>query len=96
MISAISSAGALRFLTYKGTMDAALFLVFLTRLLRTTTRKVFLIVDHLRAHEAAQVDDWLEAHRERIEVFYLPRRAPELNPDEYLNNDLKDNRRYKK
>jgi hypothetical protein len=22
-------------------------------------------------------------------VFYLPRRSPELNPDEYLNNDLK-------
>jgi hypothetical protein len=28
-------------------------------------------------------------HRERIEVFYLPPYAPELNPDEYLNNDLK-------
>lgn len=89
MISAISNAGALRFMTYKGAMDAALFLVFLTRLLQTTTRKVFLIVDHLRAHEAAAVDNWLEARRERIAVFYLPRRAPELNPDEYLNNDLK-------
>jgi len=90
-ISAVSSAGALRFMTYKGTRNAALFLVFLARLLQTTTRKVFLIVGHLRAHEAAKVDNWLEAHRERIEVFYLPRRAPELNPDEYLNNDLKDN-----
>lgn len=90
MISALSNAGALRFMTYKGTMGAALFLVFLARLLQTTTKKVFLIVDHLRAHEAARVDDWLVAHRERIEVFYLPRRAPELNPDEYLNNDLKD------
>jgi DDE superfamily endonuclease len=28
-------------------------------------------------------------HRHRLEVFYLPRYAPELNPDEYLNNDLK-------
>ena len=31
----------------------------------------------------------MAAHRDRIEVFYLPRYAPELNPDEYLNNDLK-------
>jgi len=30
-------------------------------------------------------------HRDRIEVFYLPRYAPERNPDEYLNNDLKGN-----
>jgi transposase len=89
MISAISNEGTLRFMTYKGTMNAALFIVFLTRLLQTTTRKVFLIVDRLRAHEAAEVDTWLEAHQDRIEVFYLPRRAPELNPDEYLNNDLK-------
>ena len=31
----------------------------------------------------------MTAHRDRIEVFPLPRRAPERNPDEYLNNDLK-------
>lgn len=89
MISAISNAGALRFMTYKGAMDAALFIVFLTRLLETTTRKVFLIVDHLSGHDAAKVGHWLETRRERMEVFSLPRRAPELNPDEYLNNDLK-------
>jgi transposase len=91
MISAVSNEGALRFMTSKGTMDAALFIVFLARLLRTTGRKVFLIVDRLRAHDAAKVERWLEGRRERIEVFYLPRRAPELNPDEYLNNDLKGN-----
>lgn len=91
LISAISNAGALRFMTYKGTMDAALFLVFLGRLLRTTTRKVFLIVDRLTAHEAAKVEKWVATHRERLELFSLPRRAPERNPDEYLNNDLQGN-----
>jgi hypothetical protein len=90
-ISAISNTGLLRFMTYQGAMGAALFLVFRTRLLQTTTRKVFRSVDHLRAHEAAPVDRWLEAHRDRIEVFSLPRRAPELNPDEYLNKDLQGN-----
>jgi transposase len=89
MISAISNEGTLRFMTYKGTMTAALFLAFLSRLLRTTTRKVFLIVDRHAAHDAAEVDNWLQAHRGRIEVHQLPRRAPELNPDEYVNQDLK-------
>ena len=88
-ISTITNDGKVRFMTYTKTMTAALFLVFLSRLLRSTTGKVFLIVDRLRAHETPEVAQWVAAHRERIEVFYLPRYAPELNPDEYLNNDLK-------
>jgi transposase len=90
-ISAISNRGQVRFMTYTGTMNAALFLVFLERLLRSTTGKVFLIVDHLQVHQTPGVKAWVAAHGERLEVFYLPRYAPELNPDEYLNNDLKEN-----
>lgn len=88
-ISTITNRGDVRFMTYTQTMTAALFLVFLDRLLRSTTGKVFLIVDRLRAHMTPAVKAWVAAHRDRIEVFYLPRYAPELNPDEYLNNDLK-------
>jgi len=91
MISAISNEGTLRFMTYKGTMNADLFIVFLTRLLRTTTRKLLVIVDHLKVHEAAKVQKWAAGNKDRIELFYLPRYAPERNPDEYLNNDLKSN-----
>ena len=76
-------------MTYTQTMDAALFLVFLGRLLRSTVGKVFLIVDRLRAHRTPEVQAWLAAHAGRLEVFYLPPYAPELNPDEYLNHDLK-------
>jgi len=31
----------------------------------------------------------LAEHKGEIEVFYLPPYSPELNPDEYLNCDLK-------
>jgi transposase len=88
-ISTITNQGEVRFMTYTQTMTAALFVVFLGRLLRSTTGKVFLIVDGLRAHMTPAVQAWVAAHAERLEVFYLPRYAPELNPDEYLNNDLK-------
>src|SRR5437763_12131669 len=87
-ISTITNAGKVRFMTYTGTMTAALFLVFLGRLLRGTTGKVFLIVDRLRAHMTPEVAAWVTAHRERLEVFYLPRYAPEWNAGESLNNDL--------
>jgi transposase len=88
-ISAISNTGRVRFMTYPRTMNAALFLVFLGKLLRSTTGKVFLIVDRLQAHQTPAVKAWVAAHAERLELFSLPRRAPERNPDEYLNNDLK-------
>ena len=70
-------------------MTAALFITFLEGLLRETTRKVFLIADRLKAHEAKVVEDWVAERSDRIELFFLPRYAPELNADEYLNNDLK-------
>jgi transposase len=89
MVSSITNAGTVFFMTYKDTMDATLFILFLEGLLQITTRKVFLIVDRLRAHKAQEVDAWVAKHADRIELFDLPRYAPERNPVEYLNNDLK-------
>jgi len=88
-ISAISNAGAVRFMTYGGAMNAAVFLTFLGRLIAGAARKVLLIVDRLQAHLTPEVEAWVAARRDRIEVYYLPTYAPELNPVEYLNNDMK-------
>jgi transposase len=89
LISTITNEGAVRFMTYQQTMTAALFITFLTRLLRSTSKKVLLIVDRLPAHVAAKVEEWVDARPGCIDLYFLPRYAPELNPDEYLNNDLK-------
>src|SRR5829696_5457530 len=91
MISTITNQGKVRWMIYTGKMNAALFLVFLARLIAGATKKVFLIVDHLSVHEAAAVEQWLANKTDRIEVFYLPKYAPERNPDEYLNCDVKAN-----
>ena len=40
-------------------------------------------------HHARKIKAWLSDHAAEIEVFYLPSYSPELNPDEYLNGDLK-------
>lgn len=89
MISAISNQGLVRFMIYKETMTARVLLKFMKRLTKDSGRKVFLILDNLRVHHAKLVKAWLERHKEEIEVFYLPAYSPELNPDEYLNCDLK-------
>jgi hypothetical protein len=91
MISTITNQGKVRWMIDTGKMNAALFIIFLTRLIDGAAKKVFLIVDNLSVHEAAAVDQWLADKEDRIEVFYLPKSAPERNPDEYLNCDVKAN-----
>lgn len=70
--------------------NTAILIDFMQRLVRAAQHKVFLILDNLKAHHAPAVVTWLDGHRDRIEVFYLPSYSPELNPDELLNADLKE------
>ena len=89
MISTVTNQGKVRFMLYRETMTAPVLIRFLARLVRDAGRKVFLILDNLRVHHSNKVRDWLKKHAEHIEIFFLPAYSPELNPDEYLNCDLK-------
>jgi transposase len=89
MISSLTNQGKLRFMIYEGALNTTIFLNFLRRLIREAARKLFLIVDNLPVHRARRISAWVQDHVDRIELFYLPPYAPEHNPDEFLNNDLK-------
>jgi len=89
MLSAISNRGKLRFIIYKGNMNSGRLIDFMRRLIYEIKKKVFLILDNLRVHHSKKVRAWLENHKDRIEVFYLPPYSPEYNPDELLNSNLK-------
>jgi transposase len=91
MISSITNRGKLRFMVYEQNMDADLFVTFLERLIESSEKKIFLILDNLRVHHSKIVKAWAEEHQSQIELFYLPAYSPDLNPDEYLNNDFKRN-----
>jgi transposase len=89
MIAAVSNRGLMRFMLYKGALNAAGFIAFLRRLIRDAGQKVILIVDNLQVHKAGKVQAWVASHAHEIELRYLPSYAPDHNPGEYLNNDLK-------
>ena len=89
MISSVTNQGKVRFMLYEDAMNAQTLIKFMRRLVKDTGRKVYLILDNLRSHHSRPVKDWLEEHRDEMEVFFLPSYSPELNPDEYLNRDLK-------
>ena len=54
-------------------------------------RPVFLIVDGHPAHRAKIVQSYVEARSGRLRLFHLPPYSPELNPDELVWNDVKNN-----
>ncbi|MBN2641392.1 MAG: IS630 family transposase [Victivallales bacterium] len=91
MISSITNQGKVRFMFYKEKMCSDLLIKFMKRLIRSTDKKVYLLLDNLRVHHSKLVKEWLTEHKAFIEVYYLPSYSPDLNPDEFLNNDLKAN-----
>jgi transposase len=92
MMSSITNRGHLCFKMYRGRFNSQRFIAFVRRLLRQRRgRKIFLILDGHSAHCSAESRAWLDAHAARIRVFFLPTYSPDLNPDEYLNNDVKTN-----
>jgi len=91
LISAVSAQGEFRFMTVKGRVGAVQFIDFIKRLLHGSQRTVFLIVDGHPAHKAKMVARFIETVKDRFQLFILPPYSPELNPDERVWNDLKNN-----
>lgn len=91
MISAISNRGKLSFCIIDGRVNAGIFLNFLKQLIKGSQKKMILIVDGHPMHKAILVKEWVEKNKEKIELKFLPPYSPELNPDEYLNQDIKTN-----
>ena len=90
LISSVTNQGKSRFMIYDGTMNSDTLIKFLRRLIKDAGRKIYLIMDNLRVHHSKPVKKWVKEHNDQIELFFLPSYSPELNPDEYLNCDLKD------
>ncbi len=91
MISAVSPKGQLRFMIVEGRVAAGQFCEFLRRLLHGAERKIFLISDGHPVHRSAKVRQLAESLKDKLELYYLPPYSPELNPDEWVWNELKNN-----
>ena len=91
MISAIDNYGSCKFMCYESNMTQQLFIDFLDRLIHEADRKILFIVDNLKVHHGKIVKEWLEKHVSEIELFFTSPYSPEINPDEYLNHNLKQN-----
>jgi len=89
MISAITSKGKMKFMTYSGKMKASVFCEFLKRLIHNVTTKIFLVLDGHPVHRSSPVKQFVQSTKGRLRLFYLPPYSPELNPDELVWNNVK-------
>lgn len=89
MIATVTNQGKSRWMIIDESFDAAKLIEFLTALVKDAGRKVFLILDNLRVHHSKLVKAWVAERSTQIELFYLPSYSPQLNPEERLNADLK-------
>lgn len=90
MISAISNKGHLQFMIIER-FNGGVFIDFLKRMVRYSREKIFFITDGHPAHKTKKLKAWLGENEDRIEVFFIPPYSPELNAQEYLNQDVKTN-----
>jgi hypothetical protein len=72
LISSVTNQGKVRFMIYIDTMNAKTFLKFVKRLIKDATQKIFLILDNLRVHHSYVVKEWLDNHKDEIELFFCP------------------------
>ena len=89
MIATVTNQGKTRWMIIDEAFDAEKFIEFLEALITDAGKKVFLILDNLRVHDSKLVKAWVAVRVDQIELFYLPSYSPQLNPEERLNADLK-------
>jgi len=89
VMAAISNKGELYFTCYRGSFTGPVFLTYLKRLVRHVDRKIHLIVDRHPVHRRVMIRDWLAENGASMEMHLMPGYAPELNPVELLNGDVK-------
>jgi transposase len=89
-ISGVTLDGEVYFRMYEGSIKARQVAVFVKHILRQIPGPIVLIWDGISTHRAEEVKRVVDAVRSRLKVHRLPPYAPELNPDEYLWNWLKN------
>jgi len=69
---------------FSDTLKAQQFQHFLERLLASNkdARRILLVLDNARTHHSKELEPFLEANKEKLELLFLPPYSPDLNPME--------------
>jgi transposase len=91
MLAAISPSGFMNWMVFQENFTSKQFVIFLGRLNRQINQKIFLILDNHKVHHSRHAKAYVNKHKDKIQLFFLPPYCPELNPEELVNQDVKAN-----
>lgn len=74
-----------------GRFNSEVFGVFQKQMIKHARHKIYFVTDGHPAHKTKKLNEWLSTNKKKIEIFFLPPYSPELNPQEYVNQDVKTN-----
>lgn len=89
LISAVTPRGDMKFASFEGRMTAERFIEFVNRLRHDTHGPIIVIADNAPYHTAGKVSKYVEISGGDVNIGYLPKHCPELNPDEQVSNHAK-------
>jgi transposase len=89
VLSGVSPSGTFRYEVYSHRFTASFFVEVLKKFSRRIRRPVFFVVDRHPVHRAKIVKDYVKSTKGKVELYFLPPYAPDLNPDEFVWNQLK-------
>lgn len=69
---------------HEGSVTAAVFKEFLTRLMIGATKPVFVVVDGHPIHKSKLVKEFVASLNGQLKLFYLSPYSPQLNPGEQV------------
>lgn len=91
VLSMVTTQGVLRYSIRDGHINGEVFIDFLKQVIHGRENPLILLLDHASFHSSAGVRHFVHAHRDKIRIYFLPKRCPEMNPDEQVWNEVKVN-----
>lgn len=91
VLSIVTPQGLLQYSIKDHTINSDCFINFLRQILKGRTKPLILLLDRASFHHSKKVRQYVRAHRTQIRIFFLPRYSPEMNPDEQVWNQIKNN-----
>lgn len=88
LISAVSPRGDMRFAVIEGRINSDKFIEFLKKLHADAGKPIIVIADNASYHNSGKVQKFAKQSQD-IHLGWLPKYAPELNPDEQVWNHAK-------
>jgi transposase len=92
VLSVVTNDGKLQFSIKDQTINSDVYIDFLGQLIRNREKPLILFTDHASFHKSKKVRTFVRSNRNKIRIYFFPKYSPELNPDEQVWEEIKDNR----